>query len=122
MNILVVDDSESMRRIIIRMLNAMGYNNVAQAENGIDAVNTVRRQAVDLILLDWNMPKMDGLATVKHLREQGNRTPIVMVTTEGERSKVVTAAKAGVTNYILKPFDQEVLERIVNSVLKPKAA
>ena len=122
MNILVVDDSESMRRIIIRMLNDMGYTNISQAENGVEAVNTVRRQAVDLILLDWNMPEMDGLATVKHLREQGNRTPIVMVTTEGERSKVVTAAKAGVTNYILKPFEQDVLQRIVDSVLKPKAA
>jgi len=109
MKILIVDDSLTMRKIIIKNLSSRGFDNVVEAENGADALNKL--EGVSLILTDWNMPVMDGLTFVKEVRKTDgcDKIPIIMVTTEGAKSEVVEALKAGVTDYIVKPFKPELI-------------
>ncbi len=109
--VLVVDDSSTMRKIISRILKKMDITAILQASDGIDALNLLSGNSVDLILLDWNMPRMNGLGLVKNLRENPkfNSTLIIMVTTEAERSSVVEAIKAGANNYLAKPFTPDAL-------------
>jgi len=109
--VLVVDDSSTMRRIISRILQKMDITEIFQASDGVDALNLLSSNSVDLILLDWNMPRMNGLGLVKNLRENSkfNSTSIIMVTTEAERSSVVEAVKAGANNYLAKPFTPDAL-------------
>lgn len=109
--VLVVDDSSTMRRIISKILKKMDITEIFQASDGVDALNLLSSNSVDLILLDWNMPRMNGLGLVKNLRENSkfNSTSIIMVTTEAERSSVVEAVKAGANNYLAKPFTPDAL-------------
>lgn len=109
--VLVVDDSSTMRKIISRILKKMDITAILQASDGIDALNLLSGNSIDLILLDWNMPRMNGLGLVKNLRENPkfNSTLIIMVTTEAERSSVVEAIKAGANNYLAKPFTPDAL-------------
>ncbi len=109
--VLIVDDSSTMRKIISRILKKMDITAILQASDGIDALNLLSGNSVDLILLDWNMPRMNGLGLVKNLRENPrfNSTLIIMVTTEAERSSVVEAIKAGANNYLAKPFTPDAL-------------
>ncbi len=109
--VLIVDDSSTMRKIISRILKKMDITAILQASDGIDAINLLSGNSVDLILLDWNMPRMNGLGLVKNLRENPrfNSTLIIMVTTEAERSSVVEAIKAGANNYLAKPFTPDAL-------------
>ena len=117
MKILIVDDSLTMQKIIIKNLSSRGFDNVVEAENGADALNKL--EGVSLILTDWNMPVMDGLTFVKEVRKTDgcDKIPIIMVTTEGAKSEVVEALKAGVTDYIVKPFTPVVLSEKVKSVI-----
>ena len=107
--VLVVDDSAIMRKVIITALGAMNIDNdhITQAEDGVQAVQIASQNTFDVILMDWNMPNMLGIDAVKTIREQGNKTPILMVTTEGEKSNVVKAIQAGANNYLVKPFNAE---------------
>ena len=109
--VLVVDDSSTMRRIISKILKKMNIATILQASDGVDALNLLSGNSVDLILLDWNMPRMNGLGLVKNLRENPkfDSTSIIMVTTEAERSSVVEAIKAGANNYLAKPFTPNAL-------------
>ncbi len=109
--VLVVDDSSTMRRIISKILKKMDITEIFQASDGVDALSLLSSNSVDLILLDWNMPRMNGLGLVKNLRENSkfNSTSIIMVTTEAERSSVVEAVKAGANNYLAKPFTPDAL-------------
>ena len=122
MKLLVVDDSATMRKIICGTLEQLGYPDVAQASDGQAALDECAKATPDLILLDWNMPIMDGLTFVKTYRGAGNTTPIIMVTTESEKAKVVAAIKAGVNNYVVKPFTPDTLEARINDTLGKKAA
>ncbi|MEO1174821.1 MAG: response regulator [Myxococcota bacterium] len=111
MRALVVDDSRAMRTILSRILRELGFDPIA-AVDGVDALEKLGPNPVDLALVDWNMPNMNGLDLVKNLRSNPMhlKTPIVMVTTESDVSRMTTALEAGADEYVLKPFTKEVLE------------
>ncbi len=114
MKILVVDDSAVMRKIVIKAILETGEFEVIEAGNGKDAMEKL--DGVGLVLLDWNMPVMDGLTFVKEVRKISD-VPIVMVTTEGGQREVLEAMKAGVNNYVVKPFTLGVFRNKIKSVL-----
>lgn len=113
MKILIVDDSATMRKIQKTQLSQLGFTDVAEAGNGKQALDVLaENMPVDLILLDWNMPEMDGMTFLKSVRsrDEYKSVKIVMCTSESEKSKVIEAMKEGVNNYIVKPFTPEILE------------
>jgi two-component system chemotaxis response regulator CheY len=109
MKVLIVDDSAVMRKVIIRELLKIGVEqaNIQEAPDGLVGLEVASQNAFDLILMDWNMPEMLGIDVVRQLRGAGISTPIMMVTTEGEKTNVVTAIQAGANNYLVKPFTPE---------------
>jgi len=117
MKILLVDDSKTMRNIQKSVLSQLGYTNIEEACDGQDALSKVGAFQPDLILLDWNMPNMDGLSFIKAYRQANKTTPVMMVTTEAEKSRVIEAIKAGVNNYVVKPFTPDVLSQRIQETL-----
>lgn len=118
MKALVVDDSGVMRKIIARGLNSLWVKDIVEAGDGVEALEAFDDgTGFDLILTDWNMPRMNGLEFVQAIRAAGHTVPIIMVTTETEKEQVVKAIQAGVNDYLVKPFDQDMLtlklERVV---------
>jgi len=111
MNVLVADDSGTMRKIIIRSLNSAGITSVTEAADGAQAVSMFKPGAFGLVLTDWNMPGKTGLDVIKEIRAQDAKVPIIMITTEAEKSRVVQAIQAGVTDYLVKPFTAETLQQ-----------
>ncbi|MEI6210448.1 MAG: response regulator [bacterium] len=111
--ILVVDDSSTMRRILKSTLNRLGYMDVSEAGNGVEALALASTQKFDCVLTDWNMPEMDGLELTVKLREKPEYkdVPIVMVTTEGGKQDVLEALTKGTTSYIVKPFTPDILKQ-----------
>jgi two-component system chemotaxis response regulator CheY len=109
MKVLIVDDSAVMRKVIIRELLKCGVEtaDITEAVDGLDGLDAANKADYDLILMDWNMPGMLGIDVVIKLRESGMKTPIMMVTTEGEKTNVVKAVQAGANNYLVKPFTPE---------------
>lgn len=109
---LVIDDSRAIRMILGRMLNGFGYE-VCSAANGREALDLINRQSPDLsvILVDWNMPEMNGLEFVKTLRSDPkySEIPLMMVTTETEIEQMFRALEAGANEYVMKPFTDEVI-------------
>ena len=119
LKILTVDDSPTMRRIIINTLKRAGYNEVVEATDGKDAIAKMKVEEVNLVITDWNMPEMDGLTFVTTLRsmEKYKSIPILMVTTRSVKDDIVDALKAGVNNYIVKPFTPDTLKQKIEQVL-----
>ena len=119
MKVLVVDDSSVMRKIIIQALGGLNVteSDVTQAGDGSEAIALAVQGGFDVILMDWNMPKTNGLEAVKAIRSAGAKTPIVMVTTEGEKTRVVEAIQAGANNYVVKPFEPGKLQEKVRASL-----
>lgn len=120
MKILVVDDSSTMRRIITNTLSRLGHTNVIEGEDGFQGWRKIEANPdLDMLITDWNMPEMNGLELVKKVRADTRFTdlPIIMVTTEGGKTEVITALKAGVNNYIVKPFTPQVLKEKLSTVL-----
>ena len=117
--IITVDDSSTMRRIIKNTLQKLGFNNILEAGNGIEALEIMSKSKIDIIITDWNMPEMDGLAYVKIVRskEQYKDTPILMITTEAAKEDILTALRSGVNNYVVKPFTPETLQEKVFKLL-----
>jgi two-component system chemotaxis response regulator CheY len=118
MKILVVDDFSTMRRIVKGVLSQLGYNNIAEAENGQKALDILKAGGIKLVVSDWNMPVMDGLTLLTNVRSDPDlkSTPFLMVTAEAEQDKVVEAVKAGVNNYIVKPFTPESLREKIDKI------
>lgn len=120
MRLLVVDDSSTMRRIIKNTLARLDYKDVLEAEHGVEAWKILgENDDIDMLITDWNMPEMNGLELVKKVRAEAkyNDMPIIMVTTEGGKAEVIIALKAGVNNYIVKPFTPQVLKEKLEDVL-----
>ena len=123
MRILLIDDSKTMRNIQKSVLKQLGYTDLEEACDGQDALDKIEAFNPDLCLVDWNMPVMDGLTFVKAFRENNKTTPLIMVTTEAEKSRVIEAIKAGVNNYVVKPFTPDLLsERISETLSKCNAS
>ena len=122
MKILIVDDSSTMRRIIGNVVMQLGFSKEEfdEAEDGVKAWKLLSESQYDVILTDWNMPNMNGLGLVKKTTSEGAhmKTPIIMITTEGGKGEVITALKAGVNNYIVKPFNAQILKEKLDGVLK----
>ena len=120
MKLLVVDDSSTMRRIIKNTLARLGYKDVLEGADGLEGWSALDSNPdVEMLITDWNMPEMNGLELVKKVRADDRFTdlPIIMVTTEGGKAEVITALKAGVNNYIVKPFTPQVLKEKLGAVM-----
>ncbi len=120
MKILVVDDFSTMRRIVKNLLKQLGFVNIEEAEDGAQAYTKLKNGGFGFIVSDWNMPNLDGLGLVKKVRsdDELKDLPILMVTAEAEKDKVVTAIQAGVNNYIVKPFTGDVLKEKMDKILE----
>ncbi|MBM3288684.1 MAG: response regulator, partial [Candidatus Hydrogenedentes bacterium] len=105
MKALVVDDSAVMRKVLIGALGRAEITEVDQAADGKEAVDAAMATEYHLVLMDWNMPNMLGIDAVRAIRAAGKAMPIIMVTTEAEKGRVIEALKAGANNYIIKPFE-----------------
>jgi two-component system, chemotaxis family, chemotaxis protein CheY len=117
MKALVVDDSMTIRRIVIKALGMVGITDTVQAADGVEALSAVNEQDFDVILLDWNMPKLTGIDTLRSIRKAGKTTPVIMVTTEAEKSRVIEAIKAGANDYLIKPFAPDQLAAKVKTAV-----
>jgi len=120
LKLLVVDDSSTMRRIIKNTLSRLGYEDILEGEEGEEAWSVLNENPdIGMLITDWNMPEMNGLELVKKVRADARfeNLPIIMVTTEGGKTEVITALKAGVNNYIVKPFTPQVLKEKLSAVL-----
>jgi two-component system chemotaxis response regulator CheY len=120
--ILVVDDFQSMRRIVRTVLVQNGYKNVDEAEDGEQALVKLKAGKYDFLITDWNMPKMDGLTLLKAIRSDPTlkNLPILMLTAESEKDKVIAAIQAGVNNYLMKPFTAENFKDKMEKILAAK--
>ncbi len=118
MKILVVDDFSTMRRIIKNILKQIGFANVDEAENGQVALSKIADGNYDFVISDWNMPEMNGIELLKSVRanETTKDLPFLMVTAEAKKDNVVEAVKAGVNNYIVKPFTAETLQEKISKI------
>jgi two-component system chemotaxis response regulator CheY len=125
MRIMVVDDSTTMRRIVVMNLKKAGYSNIVEAENGRMALDLLEASPdggkPDVILLDWNMPEMSGMDFLKAVKVDAKHKdiPVIMVTTEAEKERVMAAIAAGASGYLVKPltpesFQKQVIERLQN--------
>jgi len=120
LKLLVVDDSSTMRRIIKNTLARLGYKDVLEGADGVEGWEQLDSNPdIEMLITDWNMPEMNGLELVKKVRadERFKDLPIIMVTTEGGKAEVITALKAGVNNYIVKPFTPQVLKEKLGAVM-----
>lgn len=110
MKVLLVDDSGTMRTIQKRCLNKLGIEDIAEAEDGVQGLQIFQTSQFDVVMTDWNMPNMDGLTFLKEIRQRDRQIPVIMITTEAERARVVTAIQAGVSDYLVKPFTADGLK------------
>ena len=120
MRILVVDDSSTMRRIIINTQNKIGYSDCAEASNGREGVERLAAGPVDMIITDWNMPEMSGVDFIRAVRanDQFKHLPVLMVTTNAAQEDIVQALDAGVNNYVVKPFTPDTIKERIQAALK----
>ena len=118
MKFLVVDDSVTMRRIIVNALHRIGYTEVVEATNGAEALERLD-QSIGFIITDWNMPNMSGVELARAVRGTlvGSSLPMLMVTTRAAREDILAAIDAGVNNYILKPFTPSVLKEKIERLM-----
>lgn len=120
LKILVVDDSATMRRIVLNALKEGGYTDIVEASDGKDALEKLMTDKIDFIITDWNMPNMSGLEFVRAVRSETDiqQIPILMVTTRGIKQDIVEALQARVNNYIIKPFTPQVLKEKIEQILR----
>ncbi len=120
MKILVVDDFSTMRRIIKNLLRDLGFTNIVEADDGATALPILKSGGIDFLVTDWNMPKMNGIDLLKHVRADPElrHIPILMVTAEAKREQIIAAAQAGVNGYIIKPFTAGVLKEKIAKIFE----
>lgn len=120
LQILIVDDSPTMRRIIRNTLERLGHKTAYEASNGKEALVQLKDHLdINFIITDWNMPEMNGLEFVTELRSNNefSSLPVLMITTRGMKDDVLQAVQAGVNNYVVKPFTPETLEAKINKLI-----
>ena len=121
MNVLIVDDYNTMLRIIKNLLKQLGFNNVDEATDGTMALEKIKSKRYGLVISDWNMEPMSGLELLKQVRGSNDNNyasvPFIMVTAESKTENVIMAKQAGVNNYIVKPFNAETLKTKIAAVL-----
>jgi two-component system chemotaxis response regulator CheY len=124
MKILVVDDFPTMRRIIKNLLKDLGFENVDVAEDGVLGLEKLRNGSFDFVVSDWNMPNMDGLAMLSHIRSDPALAmlPVLMVTAEAKKENIIAAAQAGANGYVVKPFTAAILEEKLNKIFEKLGA
>ncbi|MFQ5443396.1 MAG: response regulator [Nitrospinales bacterium] len=117
--ILVVEDDLPMRKLIVRHLTKFGFTQISEVEDGKKAVDQIKKSKVDLIISDWNMPNFTGLDLLKSVRKDADKKdiPFIMVTSNLQKEEIIEAAKAGVNQYIIKPFDGPALEEKIKASL-----
>lgn len=118
MKVLIVDDFATMRRIVRNILKQIGFKNIIEADDGKSALKELKKGKVDLILCDWNMPEMPGIDLLKAIRSDNELKdiPFIMVTAEAQKDNIVEAVKAGVNNYVVKPFTAETISEKLSKV------
>ena len=118
MEVLVVDDFATMRRILKNILRQIGFTNISEADDGKTALTELKKDKFDLVLCDWNMPGMSGLELLQNVRSDAGLkdTPFIMVTAEAQKENILEAVKAGVTNYVVKPFTAETIGKKLRKV------
>jgi two-component system, chemotaxis family, chemotaxis protein CheY len=117
---MVVDDSLTMRRIVVNTLKTLGFTTIVEAVDGKDAMTKLMSEGADFLITDWNMPEMNGLELTKWVRgnDQFANLPILMVTTRGNKEDVIDAMKMRVNNYIVKPFTAQGLKEKIDMIMK----
>ena len=120
MKILVVDDFSTMRRIIKNLLRELGFSNVVEADDGLTAIPILAAGGIDFLVTDWNMPGMQGIDLLKHVRADPklSKMPVLMVTAEQKREQIIIAAQAGVNGYVVKPFTAATLKEKIDKVFQ----
>ncbi|MEN6474786.1 MAG: chemotaxis response regulator CheY [Syntrophaceae bacterium] len=118
MKILVVDDFSTMRRIVKNILRQLGFNNILEADDGSTGLDILQKEKIDMVISDWNMPKMTGLELLKIVRADDalRDIPFLMVTAEAQQENIIEAVKSGVNNYIVKPFTAETLGKKIEQI------
>jgi two-component system chemotaxis response regulator CheY len=119
MKILVVDDFSTMRRIVRNLLKELGFANVSEAEDGVEALNKLRSEGnFEFVVSDWNMPNMTGIELLRAIRADAalKHLPVLMVTAEAKRENIIEAAQAGASGYVVKPFTAATLDEKLKKV------
>ncbi|MDP1633575.1 MAG: chemotaxis response regulator CheY [Gallionellaceae bacterium] len=114
----VVDDFSTMRRIVRNLLKELGFANVHEAEDGVDALNKLRGEAFDFVVSDWNMPNMTGIELLRAIRADAGlkHLPVLMVTAEAKKENIIEAAQAGASGYVVKPFTAATLDEKLKKI------
>jgi two-component system, chemotaxis family, chemotaxis protein CheY len=122
--VLVVDDFATMRKIVRNILKQIGFENIIEAEDGNAALRMIKNEPVGLVVTDWNMPNLSGLGLLQEIRANPDtaKLPVLMVTAEGLKENVMEAVKAGVNNYVVKPFTAEVLQEKIEIIFRKQAS
>ena len=120
MRFLIVDDSSTMRRIVINTLNKLGYKECHEAGNGREGMDKLSVTQVDMVITDWNMPEMSGIDFIRAVRanEITRKLPILMMTTNAAEDDIVEAMKAGVNNCVVKPFTPDTIKEKIEAALR----
>jgi len=121
---LVVDDFSTMRRIVRNLLKELGFTNVDEAEDGIDALQKLRADSFDFVISDWNMPNMTGIELLRQVRADAalRHLPLLMITAEAKKENIIEAAQAGASGYIVKPFTAATLDEKLNKIFQTMKA
>lgn len=124
MKILIADDFSTMRRIVKTLLRDLGFDNTVEADDGATALPMLKSGKFDFLITDWNMPIMEGIEVLKNIRADPALAslPVLMVTAEARRERIVFAAEAGVNGYIVKPFTAQTLEQKISKIFERLSA
>nr|WP_297458312.1 chemotaxis response regulator CheY [Ferrovum sp.] len=117
---LVVDDFSTMRRIVRNLLKELGFTNVIEAEDGVDALNKLRAGEIEFVVSDWNMPNMTGIDLLRAIRKDPalRHLPVLMVTAEAKKENIIEAAQAGASGYIVKPFTAATMDEKLKKIFQ----
>ncbi|CAH0534095.1 Chemotaxis protein CheY [Vibrio stylophorae] len=120
MKILIVDDFSTMRRIVKNLLRDLGFNNTHEADDGLTALPMLNKGGFDFVVTDWNMPGMQGIDLLRHIRADDSlkHLPVLMITAEAKREQIIEAAQAGVNGYIVKPFTAATLKEKLDKIFE----